>query len=101
MPPSDPGQRAAVLVAFATIGDRPNQTREGNVRSVPPPATELIMPATKAAPKMAIQWKEVIEASLLSTNCLRGEWATSKPNNLDSRFRGNDAITGPQLIRSD
>jgi hypothetical protein len=60
MPPSDPGQRAAVLVAFATIGDWPSQTRDGNVSSVPPPATELIMPAMKAIPKMAIPWKRVI-----------------------------------------
>jgi hypothetical protein len=44
-----------VLVAFATMGDWPNQIRDGKVSSVPPPATELIMPAMKAAPKTAIQ----------------------------------------------
>ena len=51
MPPSDPGQMATVLVAFAVIDGRPSQTSAGNDTSVPPPATELIAPAAKAATK--------------------------------------------------
>jgi hypothetical protein len=41
---------ATVLVALATMDGRPSQTSVGKVRSVPPPATELIAPAAKAAP---------------------------------------------------
>ena len=51
MPPSDPGQIATVLVAFAIVDGNPTQTSDGNDRSVPPPATELIAPAMKAAMK--------------------------------------------------
>lgn len=50
MPPSEAGQIATVLVAFAVTDDSPSQIRTGNDNSVPPPATELIMPATNAAP---------------------------------------------------
>jgi glc operon protein GlcG len=42
---------ATVLVAFALIDGRPSQINVGNVRRVPPPATELMAPATNAAPK--------------------------------------------------
>src|SRR3989442_756744 len=50
MLPSDPGQMATVLVAFAATEDRPSRMSAGNVTSVPPPATELMAPAIKAAP---------------------------------------------------
>jgi len=46
MLPNDPGQRATVLVAFATIGAIPSPTSAGNVSSVPPPAIAFIEPAT-------------------------------------------------------
>jgi hypothetical protein len=44
------GSSATVLVAFATIGDRPAAMRAGKVRRVPPPAIELTIPARNAAP---------------------------------------------------
>src|SRR5215471_9352401 len=47
--PSEPGQIATVLVALAVIGGNPSQTSVGKEISVPPPATELIPPARKAA----------------------------------------------------
>ena len=50
MVPTVPGQMATVLVAFALMEGSPSQIRVGNVSSVPPPATELMAPATKAAP---------------------------------------------------
>src|SRR5262245_11379746 len=43
---TEPGDSDTVLVAFARIGSRPSQTRTGNVISEPPPAIELIAPAT-------------------------------------------------------
>jgi hypothetical protein len=42
---------ATVLVAFAVTEPRPSQISAGNDTSVPPPATELMAPARKAAPK--------------------------------------------------
>ena len=51
MAPSDPGQMATVLVAFAIVDGSPTHTSAGNDTSVPPPATELIAPATNAAMK--------------------------------------------------
>src|SRR5262245_34872408 len=45
IPPSDPGHSDTVLVTFAWIGLTPTQIRAGKLTSVPPPATELIMPA--------------------------------------------------------
>jgi hypothetical protein len=50
MLPSDAGQIPTVLVAFATMDGRPIQMSAGNETSVPPPATELMAPATNAAP---------------------------------------------------
>src|SRR5271157_1549786 len=49
--PTVPGQIATVLVALAVTEFRPSQISAGNETSVPPPATELIAPARKAAPK--------------------------------------------------
>ena len=49
MLPSEPGQIATVLVAFAVIDGSPSQTSVGKEISVPPPATELIPPARNAA----------------------------------------------------
>ena len=43
----------SVLVALAVIDGSPIQIRTGNDMSVPPPATELIAPATKAAQNAA------------------------------------------------
>ena len=52
MAASEPGQSATALVALARMGSRPSQTSVGKESSVPPPATELIMPAQNPAPKM-------------------------------------------------
>src|SRR5215217_4994713 len=49
MLPRDPGHIASVLVALALIDVTPSQTSVGKDTSVPPPATELIAPATDAA----------------------------------------------------
>jgi hypothetical protein len=43
------GTRATVLEAFDTTAGIPANTNEGNVIKLPPPATELITPAAKAA----------------------------------------------------
>jgi len=45
------GQMATVLVALAVTEGKPIQIRAGKETSVPPPATELIVPARKAEPK--------------------------------------------------
>src|SRR6188472_3322383 len=50
MLPSAAGSSATVLVAFATIGVSPAAMRAGKVSSVPPPAIELTIPASSAAP---------------------------------------------------
>src|ERR1039458_1134868 len=49
--PTVPGQMATVEVALAVTESSPSQISVGNDTSVPPPATELIEPARKAAPK--------------------------------------------------
>jgi hypothetical protein len=46
--PSEPGQIATVLVALAITDGSPSQISDGNVTSVPPPATALIAPAMNA-----------------------------------------------------
>ena len=51
-PPNSPGHKATVLVAFATFGSSPSQSRIGKVTSVPPPAIEFIIPPMKAAANM-------------------------------------------------
>jgi hypothetical protein len=51
MLPREPGHIARVLVAFALIEGIPSQTSVGNETNVPPPATELMAPATEAAMK--------------------------------------------------
>ena len=51
MLPTVPGQIATVLVALAVTESRPSQISVGNETRVPPPATELIAPARKAAAK--------------------------------------------------
>src|ERR1017187_9544649 len=48
--PTVPGQMATVEVALAVTESRPSQISVGNDTSVPPPATELMDPARKAAP---------------------------------------------------
>src|SRR5436853_6911371 len=55
--PSEPGQIAPVLVALAVTESSPIQISVGKVSSVPPPATELIAPATNAEPKAAMAWE--------------------------------------------
>ena len=42
---------ATVLVAFAIVDGNPTHTSAGKDTSVPPPATELMAPATNAAMK--------------------------------------------------
>jgi hypothetical protein len=53
IPPSDAVQIPTVLVALAVIEGKPIQSSTGNDTSVPPPATELMAPATNAAQKAA------------------------------------------------
>ena len=53
MLPKLPGQIPTVFVAFATNAGTPNPTSVGNDTIDPPPATELIPPATKAAANAA------------------------------------------------
>ena len=48
---TDAGQMATVLVALAATDGSPSQISVGKETKVPPPATELIAPARKAAPK--------------------------------------------------
>src|SRR5689334_1857158 len=57
MLPRVAGQMATVLVAFAATELRPSQISVGKVTSVPPPATELMTPARKAAPNAAAAWR--------------------------------------------
>src|SRR5262249_17535799 len=51
IPPSDPGHSDTVLVTFAWMGSTPTQMSAGKLTRVPPPATELIMPARKPGAK--------------------------------------------------
>jgi hypothetical protein len=62
MLPTDPGQMATVLVAFADTEFSPSQINVGNVTSVPPPATELIAPAAKAEVKAEAPCKRSMRA---------------------------------------
>src|SRR5581483_12405617 len=58
-----PGQIATELVALAVTELSPSQISVGNVTSVPPPATELMTPARKAAPNAARAWTKSSEAT--------------------------------------
>lgn len=44
-----PGHTAAVLVVLARMGGIPVKIKAGKVMKLPPPATELMMPARTAA----------------------------------------------------
>ena len=44
-----PGTTAMALVALAATGDTPTASSAENVKKVPPPAIEFILPATKPA----------------------------------------------------
>ena len=59
-----------MLVALARIAGCPNATREGKEIRLPPPATELTMPATSAATKRPSKPNALIRA--LSRTSLRG-----------------------------
>jgi hypothetical protein len=64
MAPRDPGQIATVLVALAVTEFSPSQIRAGKETSVPPPATELMDPAAKAAAKAiktCVIWAEFMQ----------------------------------------
>ena len=61
--PSDPGQIATVLVALAVTDGRPIQISTGKVMSVPPPATELMAPATNADAN-ATRWAGEIKSEV-------------------------------------
>jgi DNA polymerase-4 len=61
MPPLVPMTSASVLVALAMTGEVPKASRVGKVRSVPPPATALIIPAPTAEPaRPVISQPEII-----------------------------------------
>src|ERR1700733_8241661 len=49
-----PGSNAAVLVVFALIGGTPTNSSAGNVRKLPPPATEFNAPPNTAAANRTI-----------------------------------------------
>src|SRR5580704_12981415 len=71
MVPTVPGQMATVLVAFALMEGSPSQISVGNVSSVPPPARELMAPATKADPNATDACQEFMEVRS-SRNAIRG-----------------------------
>src|ERR1700688_1221071 len=71
MVPTVPGQIATVLVALALIEGSPSQIKVGNVSSVPPPATELMVPAMKAEPKATSARQGLREAGS-PRNAIRG-----------------------------
>jgi len=51
-----PGQTAAVLVALALMGGTPANRSAGKEMKLPPPATELRVPARNAAMKRKKGW---------------------------------------------
>jgi hypothetical protein len=46
-----PGQRATVLVVFASTGNMPEKIIVGTVKKLPPPAMALSVPASMATKK--------------------------------------------------
>ena len=69
--PTVPGQIATVLVAFALMEGNPSQIKVGNVSSVPPPATELMAPATKAEPNATTACQGPMEVGSIIRTCVR------------------------------
>lgn len=67
MVPTVPGQMATVLVALALMDGRPIQISVGKVTKVPPPATELMVPATNAAPNAASACQGSMETGALKS----------------------------------
>ncbi len=57
---TDAGQRTTALVAFAVMGSTPATTSAGNVRKLPPPATELSAPPRLAATARSKPWSKGI-----------------------------------------
>ena len=68
MVPTVPGQMATVLVALALMEGRPSQMSVGKVNNVPPAATELIAPATKAAPNATSAGQESTLRNAITNN---------------------------------
>jgi len=68
-----------VLVALATIGERPAAMSAGKVSSVPPPAIELTIPASSAAPAPTRSWPagmEAVERLMMGSRASSGHEAT-------------------------
>src|ERR1700734_509984 len=75
MVPTVPGQMATVLVALALMDGSPSQISVGNVSNVPPPATELMAPATKAEPNATSACKGPMEARGVIKNNMRQKFS--------------------------
>src|SRR5436853_1130 len=86
---NDPGHMATALVAFAGIGARPSHTRIGKVSNVPPPATELIIPATNPASRIIAACNRfiVVERAFESPHLLIVEVGLNDPrHDVDAYF---------------
>src|SRR5579872_1035335 len=75
---------ATVLVAFACTEFRPSQIKAGKDTSVPPPATELMVPARKAARKAMAECKRFAGIGRNGQSNSRAE-ARARRELLDSR----------------
>ncbi len=101
-----------MLVAFAAIGGIPTKINAGNERKLPPPATELMSPAKKAAVKRKADWPKCtrknkpywIEKSSRSL-LLFNEHAATEPSErasdqlaLQRRARGKNVLPTPRVL---
>src|SRR5271166_3151457 len=68
-----PGHNATVLVAFALTGGMPTKSKAGNETKLPPPATELMAPASRAAKKRIVAWEKFMRA-MCDGNRHGGSW---------------------------
>src|SRR5262249_33262961 len=83
-PPNEPGQRATVQVTFALNGSMPIQSSAGNANSVPPPTTELIIPAREAETKTTRPCQRFIRARVAQN----GDAATRRHARMGRRGEG-------------
>src|SRR3954451_4902352 len=94
------GSSATVLVALATIGVSPAAMRAGKVSSVPPPAIELTMPASSAAPaptRSCAAGIEVVERLIFGLAREKSGLAALRPEVRSAAGRSDQGATPAKL----
>ena len=73
-----PGHRATVFVTLAFTGGMPTNSKVGNETKLPPPATALIAPASRAAKNRTVAWKRFMNETAMVTGTPSRGWTMGR-----------------------